>query len=995
MLRPLSVVALFCAAAAHNPHDIISGLLTSEDGEFVMTISRGLLFRSGDGGDNWMLSHHGLPNPLGQHAPVSFAYEPIPTASESRGVVFLLNTDGSLFKSTDVGRNWVEMPALDKPEVTAISHHHGETLATRIAISTTYEQDGIVLIAAKHLLRSDDGGQTFEALDGTKAPAGGFWRSLLCTNNGMYATNSAGELHRSIDNGKKWSKIYTHGDVDITSMVTGSIYSGMSVVLASKSGVVNVTVSEDGSTKAVTLVTEKKLAAKDGFIGEVLAAVLPSGGVLASSNYVLLRSGKDDETYSAVGGDNGLHTAIMQSDAEGVPSFMRFAVAAKVHRVFIGGYTGVYRSDNGGQTWIKLDTIAPFITHLVVAPGRGGADFSVAACTYTAGCFQGGVSVKDGKAKMTNAKGDDSLAGASMTRILMPAKPSRKTKITQRYLGMSYSPTFGADGIVLAHSNVAGLQRSEDGGKTWEYVQLPVQDSKVDETVHSISFSPSFNTDKTIYVSGFNIGVAKSTDNGKTFSSLKLKVKGTEQRFTVFGTYCKLALASAFKNDGSPGKQTLVVHYRSDEDQGVNKGATRAWMVGYNTTAHLSLSKDGGETFSAIGDTAGWRDVTLVSEQDGTTTAWALCGTASSDRMDHELKYLKEGAKSFVKAELGSVGGKPFGPNGFARALHGDHVVLSFLNGGTLSGTADSASGSITTPLVVSPMVAEPGEFPWFVQTLLPQDDSLRGMGRLVAHSPKFAQDAVIFGAHGFEIMISTDKGSTWAPLTRIDHTVPDNGQFLKHCLKAKNSDTPVLGHEPNSAKEVYNDDGAYCLECEAGYTRNAATGSCGSKKLASGDGEADSDTTSSAGSTTKEEDSTTSSVAGEALADDDLFGDHDYVPFLEKETASDADAVHSDSAAASASAKSTDSAAAESAVSLVSRGEAYDGGSPATSSSTYNGIAMVAVIGVLSIGTIFFVSRRRSRQLARQNSSPHIQYETAAAPGYQQQAYESVGQKA
>ena len=183
----------------------------------------------------------------------------------------------------------------------------------------------------------------------------------------------------------------------------------------------NVTVSEDGSTKAVTLVTEKKLAAKDGFTGEVLAAVLPSGGVLASSNYLLLRSGKDDETYSTVGGDNGLHTAIMQSDAEGVPSFMRFAVAAKVHRVFVGGYTGVYRSDNGGQTWIKLDTIAPFITHLVVAPGRGDADFSVAACTYTAGCFQGGVSVKDGKAKMTNAKGDDSLAGASMSRILMPA----------------------------------------------------------------------------------------------------------------------------------------------------------------------------------------------------------------------------------------------------------------------------------------------------------------------------------------------------------------------------------------------------------------------------------------------------------------------------------------------------------------------------------------------------------------------------------------------
>ena len=56
---------------------------------------------------------------------------------------------------------------------------------------------------------------------------------------------------------------------------------------------------------------------------------------------------------------------------------MRFAVAAKAQRVFVGGYTGVYRSDDGGVTWIKLDTIAPFITHLVVGPGRAGTDFSV------------------------------------------------------------------------------------------------------------------------------------------------------------------------------------------------------------------------------------------------------------------------------------------------------------------------------------------------------------------------------------------------------------------------------------------------------------------------------------------------------------------------------------------------------------------------------------------------------------------------------------------
>ena len=105
-----------------------------------------------------------------------------------------------------------------------------------------------------------------------------------------------------------------HGGEDITSLHAGYASSGASVVMASKAGVVNVTIGEGGTADGTTLLTEKRIAARKGFVGEVIATVLPNGGVLVSRDYLLLRAVKGGG-WDDVGGDDGLHTAIMQSDA--------------------------------------------------------------------------------------------------------------------------------------------------------------------------------------------------------------------------------------------------------------------------------------------------------------------------------------------------------------------------------------------------------------------------------------------------------------------------------------------------------------------------------------------------------------------------------------------------------------------------------------------------------------------------------------------------------
>ena len=69
--------------------------------------------------------------------------------------------------------------------------------------------------------------------------------------------------------------------------------------------------------------------------------------------------------------------------------------------------------------------------------------------------------------------------------------------------------------------------------------------------------------------SGFNIGIAKSTDKGKTFKKLHLTIRGTEQQFTVFGTYSAELYGAAAVNfasgvlaaaeHGDPVRQHFVI----------------------------------------------------------------------------------------------------------------------------------------------------------------------------------------------------------------------------------------------------------------------------------------------------------------------------------------------------------------------------------------------------------------------------------------------------
>jgi len=537
----------------------------------------------------------------------------------------------------------------------------------------------------------------------------------------------------------------------------------------------------------------------------------------------------------------------MQSDAEGVPSFYWIQEAQKAKRVYVGGYTGIFRSDDEGDTWTKIDTLLPFIFSITAgAPRSKGATHSVSVSTYGAGVFQTEVAIKGGKATLISDKKNDRSIPGEMTRLPIIRAVGKKTAIASRYLLLEYSPNFAKDGLLMVNSQKVGTKRSTDGGKTFEDIRLPPQDpDALGLTVHAFAFSPNFATDNTILLSGYNLGVVKSLDGGETFT--RMPFPGT---FKLLGTYIKISLCADYE-EGKVGKQTILAHYRSDSDQTKVGSAARAllgqcskntacgWMDAYATGSTLALSRNGGTTWKVIGTMSAWKDATMVGDQ-----VWAYKTAPSpamlapgayppaSDIFKYELFVLGDGDSEFVQVPLSGN----LGPNGFAKPS-GDHVVLSYLDGGIIAGKADLAAKKISETsrddakmLFRQTLITQTsgGEMPRFVQTLLPSDDHERGLGRLVVHSANFSEDSVLFGARGFDILYSTDKGATWATMYTMNHTISQGiPAVLEGCALARNSEEAPEKHGPNNVPSQFQASGAFCVECESGYIRNVEGATC------------------------------------------------------------------------------------------------------------------------------------------------------------------------
>ena len=207
--------------------------------------------------------------------------------------------------------------------------------------------------------------------------------------------------------------------------------------------------------------------------------------------------------------------------------------AARPNRVFIGTNEGVWRSDNQGETWRRLDAPRPGLGVWSLTPHPELPDTIFA-----------------GYEPCAILRSDDS--GESWTEL--PIKPtypavSDHPDIPKRVISIAVDP--GNVSEMYASIEVGGLFRSLDGGKSWRNIidGLYIDEGFVD--IHSVAISPTRPGQVTIAT---RFGTFRSDDRGDHWRDLKAPM------MRPIGSYCRVLRYAP--NDG----ETLYLAAANDFD---------------------------------------------------------------------------------------------------------------------------------------------------------------------------------------------------------------------------------------------------------------------------------------------------------------------------------------------------------------------------------------------------------------------------------------------
>ena len=179
---------------------------------------------------------------------------------------------------------------------------------------------------------------------------------------------------------------------------------------------------------------------------------------------------------------------------------------------FASGLSGLYRSDDGGQTWMSTvpaeEAVSVFTAGLSPEFERDHRLF--------AGLEGGVLRSWDG--------------GKNWAAAVLPLPPPQ-------VLCLVVSPAFAKDSTVFAGTAEDGVFRSNDGGVSWTSSNFGL----LDRNVLCLVISPQFECDDTLFV-GVESGVYRSTNGGRAWRGVDFPVEA--------GPVLDLAISPDFAVDG-------------------------------------------------------------------------------------------------------------------------------------------------------------------------------------------------------------------------------------------------------------------------------------------------------------------------------------------------------------------------------------------------------------------------------------------------------------
>ena len=258
------------------------------------------------------------------------------------------------------------------------------------------------------------------------------------------------------------------------------------------------------------------------------------------------------------------------------------------HRAWLAAYeAGVYRTDDGGESWTHIDSYPSDYAHSVLS--HPSVADSVLVGSEPAALFQS----DDGGASWGECAGFRAVPESSQWGFHAPTRDSHVRDLV-------VSP--GNADLLYAGIEVGGVVRSQDGGATWK--QLP----GLDEDIHCLNLG----TDRLqrVYVATASAPY-RSSDDGENWEKIN---DGLARRYTLH--------IAAAPDDAD---QVLVT---------VSENARRKAPQFYRST-------DGGQTWSLVeglGSGEEPEDMVVAFEWDTQAPEWVFAGTdggklfASSDR---------------------------------------------------------------------------------------------------------------------------------------------------------------------------------------------------------------------------------------------------------------------------------------------------------------------------------------------------------------------------
>ncbi|EDX74816.1 BNR/Asp-box repeat domain protein [Coleofasciculus chthonoplastes PCC 7420] len=695
------VLALFCLTAqpalAHRPHDVVTQVDLSpgyEQNQVLFIIVRGNLFKSTDGGSSWQRIVNGLDN-RSSLAALSI--------SPTNSVLFVSSFGDGIYKSSDGGNSWQNVS------------NGLENLNIEVLEIAPNAPDFVLAAGSEGgLYKTDDGGVTWnQVLDN---PSKIKTISFIPDNpSSIVIGDEEGTIYVSRDRGETWqaaSPIETpieNSGAITTLVVSPNFSSDQTIFVGTDKGGVLQTTDFGGSF------TPLNQGLSDPSIQDIV--ISPS---YVNDNTLFASTWNDGFFYSQDGGKTWKKSSqglVKESQADQMKSPHFTDLSISENTLFLGGFDGLFKSTDNGQSWQLLETLLPeTIVALAVSPDYEN-DSTVAIAPYV------GDPYISNDAGINWTQRYQGLESPYLTRSF-----DEQDQDPRRFFDIAFSPNYGSDQTVFATLLWENFLRSTNGGKSWQRTQLP-KVPKYSTRGMTIATSPAFDSDQTIYLLTQQGVIYKSTNAGKSFSVLS-KIGKDFSNETA-----SIVISPDFPSD--------PILYASSSDPGVfqSSDAGKTWQ---------SVSED-----SSLGETSSIRFAISPNYKADKTV---FAGTDRGLFVTTEAGKTWDKLSSSANIENGYIEGVAISPN-----YQSDQTFIVSVRGEGLFKTVNR--GQAFTPIGNNDLA-------------FARINNVPCAGKPIQFSPAYATDNTLygFGSAKSEIFKSTDGGNTWEIMELPEHEDQEPG---------------------------------------------------------------------------------------------------------------------------------------------------------------------------------------------------------------------------